>query len=348
MKSTFIKFTALLLICVMMAAFCACSPSAPQSSGQASEDKIVMDVAVGAFTAESPRGQLYAMLEEKLEEAFEGRFEWNMLTPGSIGGDKDMMNACSMGTVDFVNLGDVNVDIITGSLGWAFLPMMYSSYEDVDERYFKGWVADAITAEFEKLGMVRVGHFEAGFRMIANTERPIVTMEDFKGLKIRCAEISYINDFYKFCGALPVAMANTEVITALETGTISGQDNYLTAMANMGALEMTKYITTLNYLYCGNSLCVSQSFWDSMSAADQELFTKVVKECSEAMIPVAREEEKTIIDQGVADGTLFVNEPDAALKEELKKVAMQVWEQESEKYDPELMQRVFDEFGIKN
>ena len=342
-----LKVILLILVCLLLLNIVGCTSTKIDKSNSTEDDKIVLTVAVGAFTPETPRGQLYSMLEEKLTEVFGERFEWNMLTPGSIGADKDMMTACISGEVDFINLGDMVADMLTGKLGWAFLPMMYSDYNDVDERYFNGWVAEEIEKAYEEMGLIKVGNMEGGFRMPANTKREIKSMDDFKGLKLRVAEISYLTNFYKYCGALPIAMANTEVITSIEQGAIDGQDNYLTAMKNMGTLEMTKYISKLNYLYCGNSLLVSKKFWDGLSPEDQVAFKQVCTDCGNNIIPIAREDEMNIQNEGIANSSLVFTEPSEEFKLEVKKIAMRVWEEESVKYDTRLMERVFAEFGIE-
>lgn len=333
-------FAAILVFAVVL------SMTAYTTAFAAKSDKITLTVAVGAYTEASPRGQLYAALKSELEEAFGDRFVWNMLTPGSIGGDKDMVQACLMGDVDFINIGDASFDIVLGNLGWAFMPMMFANYEEVDANYYNGWIGEEITNTLAEAGLVRVGYFEAGFRVAANKVREVTSIEDFKGIKLRVPELPYITEFYQNIGVLPVALPNTEVVTGIQQGTIDGQDNYLTAMDNMGSLEMTKYITDMNYTYCGNSLVVSQKFWDSLTPEDQELFASVVSRVGKEMTQVARDDEMRIRNDYVADGTLVITEPSPEFRAQLKEAAVKVWESQAPKYDSAIMDRIFADFGI--
>lgn len=361
------KIIALIMALVMVLGFTACGTgvdeatvtTAPQASQNpmsettepesgktdVSNATIICNYQPGVYAAGSPTFGYFEDFEKSLEEAFEGRLDLVTLPQDSMG-DAELIEQCMMGTCDMINIGDMSFDIISGKIGWAFLPMMYSDYDDVDARYLDGWVSEGITDALAEMGLVRVGYTEAGFRQVCNNKQPIEQMSDFDGIKLRVAQLSYLVDFYSGCGALPVAMANGEVPSAIEQGTIDGQDNYFTAFYNLGTLDMTRYITMLDYLYCANSICLSQSFWDSLTPEDQELFYSTAQEVSKRQLKNFRDFEQDIIDEYVGNGTIEVVYPDDEFKAELKKVAMKVWETEAEKYAPEIMERVFEEFGI--
>jgi len=349
------RITALLLALLMVAALCACGkpaatgespePAGNQAAEESDAEAIVCKLQPGIYAAGSPLDHFYISLESAVEEAFDGRFDLVILPQDSIG-DAEIVEQCMMGTADMINIGDISFDIISGNMGWAFLPMMYDDYDDVDANYFNGWISEEIGSSLTEMGLVRVGYSEAGFRQVCNNKHAIESIGDFNGIKLRVAQLSYLVDFYTACGALPVALANSEVASGIEQGTIDGQDNYVTAFYNLGTLEMTPYITMLNYLYCANSLCVSQSFWDSLSAEDQTLLKETCTAVSASELAFARDYEKQLLDDAVAAGSIELCYPDEEFKQELKKAAMTVWETEGAKYDEELMARIYEDFGI--
>lgn len=358
MKKLLGKFLSLIMAFAMVLSLCACgsakdsgnvAPSAEadktEQPSSAAKAQIVCKLQPGIYAPDSPLDHYYKSLEPALEEAFEGRLDFVLLPQDSIG-DAELIEQCMMGTCDMICIGDLSFDIISGKIGWAFLPMMYEDYADVDARYFNGWVADEMANALAGMGLIKVGYSEAGFRQVCNNKHEIKSLADFDGIKLRVAQVSYLVDFYAACGALPVALANSEVASGIEQGTIDGQDNYFTAFYNLGTLDMTPYITMLDYLYCANSVCVSQDFWNSLSADDQELFKKVCMEVSASDITYARQFEQNLIQECVDAGSIKVSYPDEAFKEELKQVAMSVWEAEAPKYDPDIMERVFEDFGI--
>ena len=351
------RIIALFAAAIMALSLCACgasptpqldgTPAAASATSDTSAAAIVCKLQPGIYAPGSPLDHFYIALESAVEEAFEGRFDLVVLPQDSIG-DAEIVEQCMMGTADMINIGDLSFDIISGTLGWAFLPMMYDGYDDVDEYYYNGWVSDEIDNCLADMGLVRVGYSEAGFRQVCNNKHAIESMEDFKGIKLRVAQLSYLVDFYTACGALPVGMSNSEVASGIEQGTLDGQDNYVTAFYNLGTLEMTPYITMLNYLYCGNSLCLSQAFWDSLSAEDQTLLKETCKRVSADELAYARDYEKKLLDDSVTAGTNFVSYPNDEFKAALKEAAMTVWDTEGKKYDAALMEKVYEYFGIKD
>lgn len=357
MKSN--KLIAAILTIVMMLSFCACGNSqqpmnsddggkltnSAEDSQNSATAEIVCKLQPGIYAPDSPLDHFYISLESALEAAFEGRLDLEILPQDSIG-DAEIVEQCMMGTADMINIGDISFDIISGTLGWAFLPMMYEDYEDVDAKYFDGWVSEEISACLADMGLVRVGYSEAGFRQVCNNKHVIDSIDDFNGVKLRVAQLSYLVDFYTACGALPVTLSNSEVASGIEQGTIDGQDNYVTAFYNLGTLEMTPYITMLNYLYCANSLCVSQNFWNSLSADDQQLFMDTCMAVSSSELGYARDYEQNLLDEAVSAGTVELCYPDEEFKAALKEAAMTVWETESPKYDEALMERVYEDFGF--
>lgn len=358
MRKYLLKILSLVMVFAVVLSLCACgstsdvkpaaSPEDTETASQpapATEASIVCQLQPGIYAPDSPLDHYYKALEPALEEAFEGRLDFVLLPQDSIG-DAELIEQCMMGTCDMICIGDLSFDIISGKIGWAFLPMMYADYDDVDARYFNGWVADEMANALADMGLIKVGYSEAGFRQVCNNKHAIESLADFNGIKLRVAQVSYLVEFYDACGALPVALANAEVASGIEQGTIDGQDNYFTAFYNLGTLDMTPYITMLNYLYCANSVCVSQDFWNSLSADDQELFKKVCMEVSANDISYARQFEQNLIQECVDAGTIQVSYPDEAFKEELKQAAMAVWEEEASKYDPDIMAKVFEDFGI--
>ena len=333
-----------MLLSLTVIAFASDDADAP--AVDVSNASIICELQPGIYAPGSPLDHFYKNLEPALETAFEGRLDFRLLPQDSIG-DAELIEQCMMGICDMINIGDLSFDIISGKIGWAFLPMMYKDYDDVDARYFNGWVADELAAALEEMNLIKVGYSEAGFRQVCNNKHAIESLADFQGIKLRVAQVSYLVDFYKACGALPVALANSEVASGIEQGTLDGQDNYFTAFYNLGTLDMTPYITMLDYLYCANSVCVSKDFWNSLSPEDQDLFKGTCMEVSASDIEYAREFEQNLINECVEAGTIQVVIPSDEFKAELKEAAMTVWEKEAGKYDSDIMDRVFKEFGMK-
>jgi len=298
-----------------------------------------------SYSPGSTREAMTNMLEKKIEAAFPDRIDFNLLTPGSIGADKALFEATQMNSVDMCVLADMSIDMALNTLGWAWLPYLYSTYEEVDEYYYNGWVAEEITKRIEASGVIKVGNYESGFRNFANNVRPINKFEDFKGLKVRVPELSYLMSFYKKLGTLPAVINSAEVVTALEQGTVDGQDNNIVSWRNTGTIDLCKYVFKMNYDFSGGSMIVSHDFWNKLTTEEQAKFKSVCYEVGEEAIELLRKEESDLIEKCLAGDTFTITEPDEAMKTKLKEAAMLVWEEEAAKYDKEVMTKVFETFG---
>lgn len=315
------------------------------ASGSSVDEKIVVNMHVGSFTPDSPSDWLTQALEANLEEAFEGRLEFNLLTPGSIGSEKESVQALMMGDIDMTCAGDASYDIVLGNLSFAFLPYLFEDYEDVEEYYWNGWIGEEIEARLAEAGMVKVGNFDSGFRMLSSNKGEVHSMDDIDGLKVRVPELDYYSKFYEYCGMLPVAMSPSEAMTAIEQGTVDGCDNAWTGFTGTGTIEVTPNICATNYTYGGASISVNADWFAKLSTGDQELFKNVCTETGKEVSLRYRESIETEMKEKEAAGEIIVTYPDEAFKADLKEVGMKVWDYMSGKIDSDLMDRIYADFG---
>lgn len=282
---------------------------------------------------------------QKLDERSNGRIKGTKVAGNSMGAEGEVTQAIQFGTLDIALVSDMGINSIIGGLSWAWLPYMITSYEQADEYYINGWISDELTRIMGENGLVRIAATENDFRMVGNAKRPILTMDDFKGLKIRTPEIEEVLRFYELCGALPVAMSTSEVLTALEQKTIDGVDNTIGNFASLALLDNLTYITRTNYMYNAGSIICNEGFWSNLSDSDKALFAEVATEAGANFRASWREQFGTILDKYVSEGKIEVEEVSEELNAELKKIGVQIWEEYAYKYDPVLMERVMADFG---
>ena len=143
-------------------------------------------------------------------------------------------------------------------------------------------------------------------------------------------------------GASPTPMAYSEVYTALQQGTIDGQENPLSAMVTGKFEEVQKYVTMWNYSYDIFVLNASGKVWDSLSDEDKAIFDECGKEACAAEVVASREADdgfrKTVEDAGVQITNLTA-EQQAAFKEACAPVY--------EKYKDVIGEDVYAAFGYE-
>ena len=207
-----------------------------------------------------------------------------------------------------------------------------------------GWINDELTKAYADNGLIRVACTENSFRECGNVKRPINSMADLNGLKIRVPETKACQDFYTAIGAIPAAIATSETLAALEQGTVDGVDNSIYNMKSMGVLEKIKYITMLNYMYSGASITCSEEFWNSMTANQQAAFQQAADEAGAYFRENMRAETQTILDQGSFE--VEEVDPSSDFYKQLKEKAVELWAGYASEYPSDIMDRINQDFSV--
>ena len=150
-----IKMASLALIAAV------CLMTVPQQvMAQAEPITFSFNMAFGA--PGSPEEQSVDDLLSELDRLAKGRFKCDRIANGIMGGEREVAEAIQMGTLDCTIVSDVGIDVVTGNLGWAWLPFMITSYEEADKYYHQGWIYDDMTKKMEEAGIVRLASAETG------------------------------------------------------------------------------------------------------------------------------------------------------------------------------------------
>ena len=128
------------------------------------------------------------------------------------------------------------------------LPFLFDSFDDVDAK-LDGDAGKAVGEVVESMGLHLLGIAENGFRHPTNSKHPIESVADMKGLKIRVAGSSVLNNAYQAWGANWANANWSEVFTALQTGTYDGQENPLPTADGASIAEVQKYVTYWTGVY---------------------------------------------------------------------------------------------------
>jgi TRAP-type C4-dicarboxylate transport system substrate-binding protein len=119
--------------------------------------------------------------------------------------------------------------------------------------------------------------------------------KDMEGLKVRVPGIDLSLAIFRKLGTTPVSMSFAEVFTALQTQTVDGQENPLSLIWSSRFFEVQKYCTLWNYMYDAVCFIASDKLWNSLNAAEKDMFMKAAKEAMHHERRVVRGEDKTLV-----------------------------------------------------
>lgn len=288
-KSRILSFMLVLLLTMSVLAGC---------GGGASSSKPI-ELKMNVTTGETSVWMVAAEEFKRIvEEETEGRylvsiFPNEQLSSGDLQKGVEML---------FTGVTDLDIHSVINMTGFepkftvCSMPFIFpNGYADIDKYIMDGTGKEMLYQLVKDKGAQPLGIGENGFRQITNSKRPIKTPEDIKGLKIRTPPIAMYIDLYKLLGADPTAMSFSEVFTALQQGTIDGQENPLDTIRSAQIQEVQEYLTMWNYSYDPIMISSSAKVWESLSDADKAIFEKAGDLAGKKQVEASRAKDADIL-----------------------------------------------------
>ncbi|GAA1348297.1 DctP family TRAP transporter solute-binding subunit [Arthrobacter roseus] len=235
---------------------------------------------------------------EVLDKESDGRMQLNLYTNEQLSGGDSVASLEQLinGEKAFSYHSTIIYAGIDEPFGAINAPFLYDSYEEADAT-IEASALEAYKKLGDDLGVEVLGFGESGFRQITNNVRPIESPSDLEGIKIRIPEISLFQDIYQALDANPITMTFSEVFTALQQGTIDGQENPLDVTYSSGLTEVLDYMTMWNYVYDPLILGMNDDLYESLSPEDQEIVQKAADEANTVQKASNRSREDTQLEE---------------------------------------------------
>ena len=239
--------------------------------------------------------------------------------------------------IEGMGLGSVDMGLVSTSIASGFtdsmllmdLPFLFENLEHA-HKVFDSQIGEQILSTTEEIGIHALTFFENGYRNITSTA-PIQSIEDIRGLKIRTVESALYLDTLEAFGANPVPMTWGDVYTALQQGTIDGQEgcNDNTYKAKMH--EVTPYVICTNQIYSGIFIGMGLELWNRLSQEEQQILTEAAQEAAVYQRELAGQFEMEAREAMAADGATVLYEDDIADLEKWKEAVAPVYEEYAER-----------------
>ncbi|MCL7941817.1 TRAP transporter substrate-binding protein [Halomonas sp. ATCH28] len=274
--------------------------------------------------------------KETLERLSDGEFTVNEHPSGSLGGERAMIEGLQIGTVDVVITS-------TGPLG-NFVPETYVLdlpflFEDYDQArcVLDGEIGEELLTKMSDHNLVGLAWSENGFRHMTNSLREINTPEDAEGLKVRTMENRVHQEAFRQMGASPTPMAFPELFTALQQGTVDGQENPITVIVATNFWEVQDHLSLTGHVYSPAAILGSPILLDGLSDEEREWFNQAAQASAEA----TREEVSRLEEEGVAllreKGMTVKTDVDPAPFQEAVEPAYEIY---TDEYGSEMLDRI--------
>jgi len=293
------------------------------------------------LTADHPQGQAVTKFGELVSQKSDGKIKVKLFAGGLLGNDVSMVSSLQGGTQEMTIPDTSTLVGISGlkEFGLINLPFVLNSSQEADELLDGPW-GQKLMAKLPEKGLVGLGFWENGFRQISNNRHPINKAEDISGLKLRVIQNPLFIDTFKALGANALPMPFPEVYTALETGTVDGQENPLATLIASKFYEVQKHTVISNHIYSVWAFLISKKFWDKLSPDEQKILTEAANEATAFERKTIRAFDATALEEIKAKGvqvTTLSDEETAKLRELTKPVSVKYTQEFGEAGAKEMM-----------
>lgn len=246
---------------------------------------------------------------EEVEKGTEGRFTCQQFPSSALGGEREMIESVQLGTLDLVNTSTGPLGNFVPEVQIVDIPFLFRDYDHA-RKVMDGEVGQGLLAKMKEKGLIGLAWTENGFRHMTNNIRPIVQAQDASGLKMRTMENRVHMDGYKTFGILPTPMAFPELFTALQQGTVDGQENPIPVILASNFSQVQRHLSLTNHVYSPAVLILSPSVWNKLSDADKQIFLDAAKAASTAQRQKVNQDEADGIAKLRQDGMQVVEQVD--------------------------------------
>ncbi|HSW17331.1 MAG TPA: TRAP transporter substrate-binding protein [Ramlibacter sp.] len=265
---------------------------------------------------QSNQGRAVKLFAERVEKASGGKMRVRAIGAAALGPDTQMQQALIGGAQEMMVGSTATLVGITKEMALWDTPFLITNVKEADT-LLDGPVGKKVLAKLPEKGLVGLVYWENGFRNLTNSKRPINKMEDLNGIKLRVMQNNVFLDSFKSLGTNAVPLAFSELFSAMETGTVDGQENPVNTILSSKFYEVQKYLTMTNHVYSPWIVLASKKWWDTLSPAEQKILQDAAVTSRDFERKDTREEAAAATAQLKAKG-MQVNELPAAEAERMR------------------------------
>jgi tripartite ATP-independent transporter DctP family solute receptor len=256
-----------------------------------------------------PTVQALRFMGRLIEDKTSGRLQIRVFHSRQLGEEKETIEQTRAGAIDLNRTNVALIGTFVPAMNVLAMPFLFRSIEHL-QKVLDGPIGDEILGSFEPYGFVGLAFYDSGARSIYNSVRPIHTIADMKGLRLRVQQSELMSDMIKALGAQPIELPYGQVLTGLATKLIDGAENNWPSFVTTDHYKHAGFYTLTEHTMSPEVLVMSHKAWASLSAEDQATFRAAAKESSRFMRERWRDLEEQSRRRAQAAGVTIVSDFD--------------------------------------
>ncbi|MFV0475833.1 MAG: TRAP transporter substrate-binding protein [Pikeienuella sp.] len=312
------------------------------AAGQAAAEYPEMELKFGhPYNEAHPLARGAQMFADMVAEKSGGKIDISVFPNSTIGSSRDLVEAMQIGVVDFALVSTTDVASFYAPLDIFYLPFIFRdrehAYAVADGPVGKALYDDMVS----RIGIRVLAMYESGFRTITTRDKKIEKPADMEGVKFRVVNNPLNIGTFQALGANPTAMPISDIFTALQQGTVDGQDNPVGNVKAFGFDKVQGNITLSNHQWAGILFLADEKMWADLPDEVKALFSETALETQAWERETLNAEEAQYLSEMEANGmvvTRLTPEQSKAFQDAMTPV----WDEYRGKLGDELIQSVVE------
>lgn len=218
--------------------------------------------------------------KEIVEERSGGKITVELFPNAVLGDERTLLEGMQIGTVDMGVITNGPVANFVEEMAVFELPFLFPSAEAAYQ-ILDGEIGQELLGQLERVNLKGLAYAERGFRNLTNSQRPVHSPTDVRGMRIRVMENPVYIDTFRALGANAVPMAWTEALTAMQQGTIDGQENPVNVVHSFKLNETQQHMSLTRHTYAPAIFVMGLNRYNRLPEPAQELVRVAAQEAAE-------------------------------------------------------------------
>ena len=256
-----------------------------------------------------PTVQALRYMSGLIEQNSGGRLQIRVFHSRQLGEEKETIEQTRVGAIDLNRTNVALIGTFVPAMNVLAMPFLFRSIEHL-QKVLDGQIGNEILDSFEPYGFVGLTFYDSGARSIYNSVRPIRSVADIRGLRLRVQQSELMSEMIKALGAEPVELPYGQVLTGLATQLIDGAENNWPSFVTTDHYKHAGYYTLTEHTMSPEVLVMSQKAWQSLSVEDRRIFRDAAIKSSQFMREKWKDLEERSRQQAKAAGVMVVTDFD--------------------------------------
>jgi tripartite ATP-independent transporter DctP family solute receptor len=256
---------------------------------------------------------------ERLKALTGGKHSIKVFNNSALGNEKDTIEQTKIGALAMTRVNIAPMNNICAETQVPTMPFLFRSKQHM-RAVLDGPIGEEILASCAPQGFIGLAYYDSGARSLYTAKKPVRTLADAKGMKVRVQQSDLWVSLLEAMGANATPMPFGEVYTALKTGLVDAAENNYPSYESSRHFEVAKYYSVTEHSMAPEMLLFSKRTWDTLTPDDQKALRQAAKESVPYMRKLWDEREEKSLATVKAGGAEIIQVDKASFQNAMKPV----------------------------